>query len=915
MNKDKIMSILKSVAIILVIVAFASFLRFQSADLSVIPTDQQGVYQDSSGLPYFTEMDSYYNLRLTQNFLDHGYLGDEIVNGTPWDNLSYAPDGRAADYRPMIVYVTAFLYNVANMFTDVSLTEVAFYITAIISPLAAIPAFIIVRRVTNNYGGATAALIVALAPNYFSHTFAGFFDTDMFNVVLPLFLILFFIESIRSSKLIYRIIFAILAVITIVLFSLAWDGYIFYLAMLVIFVIVYFILGFILKVGLVKPIKDYSNILSWFVDQKEIFSVVFIAVIGFIGLGLTNGFESLINAPLNLIGATQLQASATASAFPNVYISIAELQVPAILYGGISGAFTANSGGVINGAGGIVAVFGAIAILILMAQRLRKLGSVKRFRGKNKKPPKGQRVAASKAKESKDKGSLIESTTDDVRSIDDINETKRGTLFYLTLFGVWILLSAIAVTQGSRFIMVLMIPLGLSVGLFAGYAVNYVRNKLNSKNKLMAIVVGGSLLVFYPLLQTLTTFAPLYQISSTSAFIISIVIFLAMIGISGLLIYGFKGIKSSKYAKTAVMLIITLALVSPTVFGAYQVAESVVPSTSDPMWNAMSWVKANTTNDTTLASWWDFGYLFEIAADRPTLFDGGSQTGIRAFWTGKAMTTNDTNLSAAIFTMMAYSGDKATEQLDNYTNDSGKSVEILENTLTLSAEEAKNTMVNTYNLSSAQADKIVNMTHPTNPTPVIFVASSDMIQKAGWWTYFGNWDFDIQNSTGYQYFYSSEAVKAEKISEGKYQANITNLEEQGIFYKTIVTTGVENNTTNATTKAVYENGTPVMTQNNTTYNPFTINKLIVIEDNIVWKNETVNASGNYTLLVYGTNGTYSSVIMSKELENAMFTKLFLLSGFGQDAFELVHVEEGVSLWKISGIPTLRNETGSTNTTT
>ena len=38
-----------------------------------------------SGLPYFSEMDSYYNLRLTENFVDHGDVGDEVVNGSSWD--------------------------------------------------------------------------------------------------------------------------------------------------------------------------------------------------------------------------------------------------------------------------------------------------------------------------------------------------------------------------------------------------------------------------------------------------------------------------------------------------------------------------------------------------------------------------------------------------------------------------------------------------------------------------------------------------------------------------------------------------------------------------------------------------------------------------------------------------------------
>lgn len=272
-----------------------------------------------------------------------------------------------------------------------------------------------------------------------------------------------------------------------------------------------------------------------------------------------------------------------------------------------------------------------------MLQRLWKLRSFN-ARGVNKKPPKGQRKATSKLKESKSRDSLIESTLSDIKTIDDVNRNKRETLLYLVLFSVWIFLSAVAVTQGSRFIMVLMIPLGLCVGLFVGYAVVYIKNKIDSKSKLMAIAIIGTFLIVYPIFQTFSVFYPLFNISSTLAFIIPIIIAFALIGISALLIYGFKGLKTSKFAKTAVMLILMFAIVSPTVFGAYQVSESVVPSTSDPMWDSMLWVKANTTNDTTLASWWDFGYLFEIASERPTLFDGGSQTGIRAFWTGKAMT-------------------------------------------------------------------------------------------------------------------------------------------------------------------------------------------------------------------------------------------------------------------------------------
>ena len=180
MNKKTILTISKSVIIILILLAAVFALRVPAADLNSLPNDVKGDYVDAQGLPYFSEMDSYYNLRLTENFVDHGYAGDEVVNGSVMDMHRYAPDGGELNYELGIVYVTDFLNDIANMFGSYSVKEVAFWTGAIISSLAVIPAYIFARRLTNDYGAITAALIIGLAPNYFAHTFPGFFDTDMF---------------------------------------------------------------------------------------------------------------------------------------------------------------------------------------------------------------------------------------------------------------------------------------------------------------------------------------------------------------------------------------------------------------------------------------------------------------------------------------------------------------------------------------------------------------------------------------------------------------------------------------------------------------------------------------------------------------------------------------------------------------
>ena len=95
-------------------------------------------------------------------------------------------------------------------------------------------------------------------------------------------------------------------------------------------------------------------------------------------------------------------------------------------------------------------------------------------------------------------------------------------------------------------------------------------------------------------------------------------------------------------------------------------------------------------------------------------------------------------MSAGIFRMLGTSGyEPVYNVLEKYTHsDNGTTVEIVNKILPQKKSDAKNTLTNQYHVSSSDADKVLSYTHPDNPRPVIFVASSDMLQKAGWWTYF-----------------------------------------------------------------------------------------------------------------------------------------------------------------------------------
>ena len=78
MNRETVLTIAKSVVIILILLAVVFALKAPAADLNVLSDDYKAEYIDSSGLPYFSEMDSYYNLRLTENYVGSGIFGTKL---------------------------------------------------------------------------------------------------------------------------------------------------------------------------------------------------------------------------------------------------------------------------------------------------------------------------------------------------------------------------------------------------------------------------------------------------------------------------------------------------------------------------------------------------------------------------------------------------------------------------------------------------------------------------------------------------------------------------------------------------------------------------------------------------------------------------------------------------------------------
>lgn len=798
MNAKEFLFKAKPIIIIILLFSIVFLLRANAVYISGVPDDMKSFYQDQSGQPYFSEMDSYYNYRFTQDYLDHGYLGDAIVNGTQWDYHSYYPEGRSAEYPPLIVYITAFVYKLLNLFTTVPLTTVCIWIAPFIASLCVIPAYLFISRLTNDYGGIAAALLVGTAYAYFAHTFAGFFDTDMFNVLFPILIVWFFVESIRADSFKNRSIFVILSAISIALFSMAWEGW-WYMFYLIVAVGVFYVLisNYIFKMKTIKPFKDYSDKITWFKDQNAVFALVVFIIISSILLILHLGISGFFGALASPFAFQSIQSAVQGTAYPNVYISVSELQIPSF-------------GNIATGVGIGSFIFGILCVPLLILKFKPDL--IKSESKTQNKVPKRKTKPRRRRKRSKSEVKEESTPKPEKKVIEpEIMKEKMNYLLYIILFTIWILAVAYMVTKGSRFLEAFSIPMGLAAGVSIGLLAPYVS----------------------------------------------------------------KHIKNVKYC-AVVMLVIVAAVSAPSLYAAYGTSSIVVPGTDDGMYNSLDYLKNTTSNNTVITSWWDFGYLFESVADRPVTFDGGSQNTPRAYWVGKAFLTDNEALSAGILRMLTTSGDQGTLLLENYTKNTGKSVEILDKILPVSKQNAQTILISQYNFTPEQAQNILKYTHPDNPNPHVLVTSSDMLGKAAWWSYFGSWNF--QNGTGQHYVYSAAPASSQSIN-----GSTVISAQNGVVAKI--------NDNNITAGLNYAQGSQTQL--------ISPHRLTVVVNNRVVQNNIVSSDSPISIFLIIQNNSGLAIVMNKELENSMFTRLFIFGGAGLTKFKMVEQQPGVMVWNVS----------------
>lgn len=191
--------------------------------------------------------------------------------------------------------------------------------------------------------------------------------------------------------------------------------------------------------------------------------------------------------------------------------------------------------------------------------------------------------------------------------------------------------------------------------------------------------------------------------------------------------------------KTVVIVLLLLLLIAPTKAAIYT-AEHFVPSVNDAWYDSLTKIKDNSKPEAIINSWWDFGHWFKYIADRRVTLDGSSQSGPPLHWLGKLMLTDDEKQSAGILRMLDCGSNSAFDELNGILNDTPRTIEILDELVTLDKKEAAELLLKNL-LSKTEASEVLKHTH-CEPPENFFITSEDMVGKAGVWSHFGSWNFE-----------------------------------------------------------------------------------------------------------------------------------------------------------------------------
>ncbi|MDP2929811.1 MAG: STT3 domain-containing protein [Candidatus Omnitrophota bacterium] len=368
-------------------------------------------FQDDANQTYLMELDCWHWARYVDNVVKFGHPGDEVIDGRQWDALMIAPIGSFMTWTQFLFYLSGYLYKLFSIFKVVPLFTFLFYLPLLFASIFIAVLFFFSFRYSGKIGAVTSALFVGLAPCFVPRSCAGWFDTDILNMLFPLLIVWTYLSYREAVSFKKRMAWISLTSFIIGLYCFTWPYWWFILAIILVYEAISLIYTafsyFYLK-------KNYPDLV-----KRRVIPLVSLFALSFCFAFLIAGRIPLEVLYIQIIKATALGKPLLPSIWPNVFFTVGELQ-------------KAHFKEIVRSIGGIWIFWPAVLCMVSLFIRAifyKKYAALKRAP--------------------------------------------------IIIFAIWFVVMFIASTRGVRFVVFLLIPLGISLGWVLNDAYKYFRNKKN----------------------------------------------------------------------------------------------------------------------------------------------------------------------------------------------------------------------------------------------------------------------------------------------------------------------------------------------------------------------------------------------------------------------------------------------------
>ncbi len=376
-------------------------------------------YQDKNNQTFLSELDCWHWARYTENSLKYGHPWDKVEGNKKIDSLMLSPFGAEIIWPQFLFYFSAFLYRIFSLVWPIPLFTFLFYLPLFFTSGLLLVLFIFCRRYWGQSTALIACLAVGLSAIFINRSSAGWFDTDILNLIFPLLIIWGYLAAQNAQNTKAKVFWFALSSFWLGLFCSTWLFWWF----------IYFIIIFYECVScFLIPDEKFS---------RRILRVSLFSLASGIWIFVFCRGEPFSALPRQFFSSLFLNDTGAGSVWPNTFSTVAELRKIGFL----------QIGSLIGSAP--LFFFGIASIALLLIR-------IKRYEGFK------QRA--------------------------------------ITLLASWFLLMLFACTKGSRFVMFLLIPLGISFGWIMEELVSGQRKMKGLFSNLL--IAGVLLLALVPLVKS-----------------------------------------------------------------------------------------------------------------------------------------------------------------------------------------------------------------------------------------------------------------------------------------------------------------------------------------------------------------------------------------------------------------------------